>query len=592
LENPVVQNAPPADPTARLDLVTLEVIRSQLNTIGDEMAVRLMKAAMSGVVRDIMDFSTAICDPTGRMITQGLSLPIHLGSIPGAMNAVLARFGDTLVDGDVVILNDPYHGGMHLPDIFMFWPISLDDRRLGYSVIVAHQTDIGGRVPGGSAADSTEIFQEGLRLPPVKLYHAGHVDEDLLSIIRLNVRVPDVVNGDLEAQLAGCKRAGDEFRRLAATYGPDELMRYIEAILDHSEAVTRAAIASWPDGVYEFEDFEDHDGLTETLVPIRVRVEIRGDEIDVDFAGTSPQVAGSINATPGSTVGAVYTCIRALIGEDIANNDGCARPITIRIPEGSVLNAKPPAGCAARGVVVFRTIDAVFGALAQALPDKVPAANEGGTTGLRIGGYYADGRPYQINDIICGSWGARPTLDGLDGVSNFAGNIACRPIEILEAEDPVRVTRFEYAPDSGGAGTFRGGLALQRGLEFLGDRARLQVRTHRRAVPPYGLHGGAAGTPSMTYRIETDGTTELLPTKITTWITGGQRLLHQTAGGGGIGDPLGRDPVEVAADVHEERLSAQYARDVYRVEVRADGSVDEAATAALRSAPSGPTVAS
>jgi N-methylhydantoinase B len=511
-----------------MDLITQELIKSQLSTIADEIAIRLMRTAISGVIRDILDFSTALCDRHGRMITQGFSLPVHLGSIGDAIQAVIDRFGDNLNPGDVVILNDPFHGGMHLPDVFMVRPMFVDRQLVGYAVVVAHQADIGGRVPGGSAADSTEIFQEGLRLPPTRWYRDGELVEDINELIRLNVRLPDTVTSDLGAQLAGCLNAEIEFARLVRRYGLAELERYIDGILDYSELMCRTAIAEWPDGVYEFTDYEDHDGLSETSVKISVKVTIAGDSIHFDFAGTNPQVAGAINATPASVKGAVYTCVRSLIGYDIANNGGYVRPISLSIPLGSVLNAQAPAACAARGVVVFRTIDAVLGALAQALPDKVPAANEGGTTGLRFGGY-RDGAAFQVNDIICGSWGARPYADGLDGVSNFAGNIACRPIEILEAEDPIRVTQFEYSPDSGGAGQFRGGLALIRELEYLGPRAVLQVRTHRRTIVPYGLSGGRAGSGSLTYLRTADGSEELLPTKITRPIEPGSTVRHITA---------------------------------------------------------------
>ena len=568
--------------SAPFDLITFEVLRNALAAAADEMALMVMRSARSSVVRELLDFAAALCDREGRLIAQGLSLPLHLGSIPDAIQVVRKRFGETFAPGDLIILNDPYHGGMHLPDIFMFKPIFFEERLVGFAVVVAHHADIGGRVPGGGAADSTEIFQEGLRLPPLKLHVAGVPDEAVYDLIKLNVRVPDTVMGDLGAQVAGCMAGEHGLQALMQHYGAAEFHAYVDEILDYSERVTRQEIAHWPDGDYEFTDYEDHDGRQAVLVPVKVRVEIRGDRVRFDFAGSSPQVKGAINCTPSFARSAVYIAVRSLMRTPVPNNEGCFRPIEIVLPEGSIFNPKPPAAVAARGVLGYRILDAIFGAMAKALPKQVPAAGDGGISGIRIGGYHANGGAFQFNDIICGSWGAGASGDGGEGVAHIATNISNQPVEILEAENPVRVLDYGFVSDSGGAGRHRGGLALQRHLEFAGSEAVLQVRTHRRDVPPYGLEGGEPGSTSQTY-LWRDGRETLLETKITMAIQKGDRIRHVTAGGGGFGEPLERDPQAVVVDIRNEKMTRDYAARKYGVVIPpGELHVDAGATASLR----------
>jgi N-methylhydantoinase B len=558
------------------DLITFEVLRNALAAAADEMALMVMRSARSSVVRELLDFAAALCDRDGRLIAQGLSLPLHLGSIPDAIQVVRQRFGDKIAPGDLIVLNDPFHGGMHLPDIFMFKPIFFEERLEGFAVVVAHHADIGGRVPGGGAADSTEIFQEGLRLPPLKLHVAGVPDEAVYDLIKLNVRVPDTVMGDLGAQVAGCMAGEHGLQALLQHYGADVFHGYIDEILNYSERVTRQEIAHWPDGDFEFTDYEDHDGRQAVLVPVKVRVEIRGDHVRFDFTGSSPQVKGAINCTPSFARSAVYIAVRSLMRTPVPNNEGCFRPIEIVLPEGSIFNPRPPAAFAARGVLGYRILDAIFGAMAKALPGQVPAAGDGGISGIRIGGYHASGRAFQFNDIICGSWGAGASGDGGEGLAHIATNISNQPIEILEAENPVRVIHYGFVPDTGGAGRHRGGLALERHLEFTGTEAVLQVRTHRRDVAPYGLEGGEDGSTSETY-LWRDGKESLLETKITLPIQKGDRIRHITAGGGGFGDPLERDPAAVVNDIRKEKITRDYAARKYGVVVNAGELVVDAA---------------
>lgn len=543
------------------EVLTLETIRAALGTITDEIAVRFTRSSLSPVIRDYLDFSTAICDPAGRVVVQGFSLPLHLGAIPRAVEAVLAAFPDGLGPGDVAVLNDPYRGGMHLPDIFVVCPAHAASGLVGYVVVVAHHIDIGGRVPGGSAADSREIFEEGLRLPPVLLVEGGRRNAALEAVIRANVRLPDVLAHDLAAQEAGCRAGVEALVTLADRHGP-AYHHALAEIVEHGRRGLAATLARWPAGTYTFEDVEDHDGVSDVPVPIKVTVTVSPTKVAVDFTGTSPQVRGSINSTLSFTESAAYAAIRSLCDDDIPVNAGFTSLVEVTAPEASVVNAAFPAGVAARGVIGYRIIESIFGALAGALPGRVPAAGDGGTSGLRIGGFDAAGRRFQCNDLVCGSWGAHPSHDGLEGAAGMAANVSNRPVEVLEREDPVRVLEYGFVPDTGGAGRFRGGLAIRRSLQLLAPEAVLNLRTHRNRTPPYGLEGGEPGTTSATYLIR-GGERRVLPAKATVALVAGDVVEHTTASGGGVGEPADRDRSAIAADVADGKLSAGRARDTY-----------------------------
>jgi N-methylhydantoinase B len=576
----------PAEVDRRHDPVRLEIIKNAIGSVVDEMVVTVVRIAFSSIMKDTMDLSSAFFDRHGRMVAQGLSIPLHLGSFPDAMAAVKAHFGDELHDGDVVILNDPYHGGMHLPDVFMFKPIFVAGALLGHAVIVAHHNDVGGRVAGSSAADSTEIFQEGIRLAPVKLYDRGRLNEALMDTLLLNVRVPQTVHGDLQAQLAACHIAQRGLADLVARHGAEELEASFEALLDYSERSARRAISALPGGVYRFVDHLDDDGIhPDRPVRIALALTIESDRIVADFSGTSEQVPGAINATLSFARSAVYFAVRSVLQEDLPNNDGFFRTIDVRVPLGTVLHPRPPAACAARGVTGFRVIDTVFGALAQAVPDRVRAAGEGGTTSYSLASRDAQGRLNLFREAVMGAWGAGLRWDGVDGVANPAANISNAPVEIVEHQAPVLIERYALAQDSGGAGARRGGLGVERQFRILAERATLQWRSDRRAHRPYGIVGGWPGAASSTSVWTSDGW-QTLPTKFIRTFEKGQRIRHVTAGGGGAGDPLARDPERVLDDVRQGRVSAQAALELYRVVVRPDPwQVDALATQALRDAP-------
>ena len=565
------------------DPVRLELVKNAIGSIVDEMVLTVIRIAYSSIMRDTMDLSSAFCDRQGRMIAQGLSVALHLGSIPDAMDRVREKYGETLAPGDIVVLNDPYHGGMHLPDIFMFKPVFVAERLLGYAVVVAHHNDIGGRVPGSSAADSTEIFQEGLRIPVLKLYERGSVNQTLMDLIAINVRIPDVVLGDLQAQVAACGIAERGMNELAARYGADQLERYFDELLDYSEREARRTVRSIPPGTYRFVDYLDDDGVNmDNPVKIAVAVHVEGDELTVDLEGTSPQVRGAINSTLSFAKSAVYFAVRSVMDSDAPNNAGFFRPIHVKAPLGCLVNPRPPAAVAARGISGFRLIDAMFGALAQAIPERVRAAGEGGTTSYSFGCYDADGRFSLFREAIMGAWGGGCRREGIDGIANGAANISNAPIEMVENQAPIRVERYELVPDSGGAGQWRGGMSVLRQLRFLGERATLQLRADRRRHSPYGLMGGRDGATSN--NLLDDGKSwSQLPTKFTRPLAKGQAMRHTTAGAGGYGDPRRRDPELVLADVIDGKVTPEAAERDYGVVVRkAPWRVDMEATTKMR----------
>lgn len=567
-----------------IDPIRLELMKNSIGSVVDEMVLTVVRIAYSSIMKDTMDMSSAFCDRHGRLIAQGLSLPLHLGSIPDAMQAMLEEFTDTLQPGDIVVTNDPYQGGMHLPDIFMFKPVFAGKRLLGYAVLVAHHNDMGGRVPGSSAADSTEVFQEGLQIPLLRLYSRGEPNRTLFKLIARNVRVPDTVLGDLHAQEIACHIAERGMLKLVERYGVDELERCFDALLDYSEREARRVIAAIPDGDYSYTDHLDDDGI-DPAQPVRVTVtlRVRGDELTADLAGSAPQVRGAINSTLSFAKSAVYFAVRAIMDSDAPNNAGFMRPIHVVAPEDCLFNPRRPGAVAARGVSGFRLIDATFGALAQAVPQKPRAAGEGGTTSYSIGGYDADGRFVLFREALMGAWGGGYRREGVDGVANPAANISNAPIEVVENTAPVRIERYELVADSGGAGTWRGGLAIERQLRFLGQRATFQLRSDRRRHPPFGLQSGRAGAPSNNLLEEEDGWRQL-PTKFTIGLRGGQAFRHTTAAGGGYGDPLRRDPAAVLHDVRNGKVSIEAARRDYGVDIlTSPWRIDEAATAARRS---------
>mgnify|MGYP001214898546 CR=1 FL=1 len=565
------------------DPIEFELFKNALFAVADEMALTVFRTTYSGVLKDNMDYSTALFDGAGVLVAQGLTLPGHLGSMPTAIAAVKQAFAGNIHPGDVFILNDPFRGGMHLPDVFVFKPILRGEALVAWAGTVCHHTDVGGRVPGSNASDSTEIYQEGLRIPPLKLFERGARNETLFALIETNVRVPVKVFGDLRAQLAACHIAEAAVLDLAARYGPEILARHMNELVDYAERMTRAAIRELPDGVYEFLDHIDDDGIdVGRPIPLQVTITKSGETIHADWTGSSPQVKGAINNTLSYTKSASYCAIRSILPQNIPTNEGVFRAIRVTAPPGTIANGVLPAACAARGLTGFRMVDCMFGALAKMLPDAVFAASDGGNTGVSIGGYYADRRPFIYVDFTCCAWGGRPYADGLDGNSNIYANMASQSIEVTESEQPLQITAYEFIQDAMGPGKFRGGAPFRREYRLLAEEAILQVRSDRRQFRPYGLYGGGPGRPSMNY-LNPERNDAVLPSKLTMTMRRGDLFRHEVAGAGGWGDPLLRDPALVLKDVRNEFVSEKSARADYGVVLAGNPlAVDLAATEALR----------
>ena len=572
--------------TRTIDPITFEVVRNALSSIADEMALVVMRSAYSPVVRDSMDYSTAVCDRHGQVVAQGLTLAVQLGSFPDIMTVLVREYGNDMAPGDVFIANDPYgSGGQHLPDLYVIKPIFVDGAVRGYAATMAHHSDVGGIAPGSVAMHATEIYQEGLRLPLLKLYEAGEPDRKLFRIIEKNTRSPIQVMGDLRAQLAACRIAERGLSQLVERYGAAELEAYLEELHAFAETRMRAEIARIPDGTYRFTDWIDGVGDDPEPLPIAVTVTVDGEEIALDFAGSAGQVLAAINCPMAMVRSAAYCAIRCLATDDIPNCEGYMRPVSITAPPGTILNPVEPAACAARGVIGYRVFDAIMGAIAQAVPELVIAGGEGGPTLFSVGGNH-EGEPFVLTEVLVSTWGARATRDGVEGISNPAANLSNQPVELVESELPLEVIRYGLVPDSGGAGKQRGGLASVREVRFLAERSEFTLRTDRRDHPPYGIDGGRPGGPSANTLLDRDGEHEVATMPMQSFIARKGDLFRMvSAGGGGYGNPRERDPDAVLEDVREEKVTREAARDVYGVVVTDDGTVDAAGTRALRRRP-------
>jgi N-methylhydantoinase B len=561
--------------------IEIELFKNGIFSIADEMAATIVRTAYSTVVRDNMDFSTAVTNAKGEVVAQGNTVPGHLGSIPVAIRHLLDKYGNNINPGDVLTLNDPYNGGMHLPDIFIFRPVFSDGKLIAFAASVCHHSDVGGRVPGSNAADSTEIFQEGIRIPPLKMYERGVENETLMALLHQNVRMPSQLIGDLRAQLAAARVAERRLLELCESYGTDTAVRYLSEIIDYAERMTRAAIAKLPDGTFSFQDWIDDDGVVlGESVQLKVKVDKFGDKLTVDWTGSSSQVLGAINSTMSYTQATTYCAIRCILREPVPENEGMFRAIEVIAEKGSVVNVEMPGACAARGLTGFRMLDCLFGALAQMLPDIVCAGSDGGAVGLCIGGYRPDRTPFVYVEFSTAAWGGRPTADGLDGVASLLSNICLPSVEVVEALHPIEIRTAEFVSDSGGAGLYRGGTAIRREYRLTEERATLQVRVDRALFQPYGLYGGQPGASSVNVISGPDGACKV-PGKTTLQLRRSESFSMTTGGGGGWGNPLDRDPGAVFRDFEDGFVTADAADRYYAVVIGPDG-LQAAATDALR----------
>jgi N-methylhydantoinase B len=567
---------------ARVDPVTLQIVANALASIADEMATTIFRTAHSTVVRDGMDFSAAVLDARGETVAQAVTVPFHLGSLPAAIARLLERYGGDMRPGDVFLMNDPFDGGIHLQDLFVFKPVHSGGELIAFTATTAHHGDVGGRLPGSSACDNTEIFQEGIRLPWLRLYAEGKPVEDVFKIVEANVRIPRMTLGDIAAQVAACTVAERALLTLVERHGRGRLAELMAELVDHTERVVRQEIASWPDGTASFTDFLGSDGIDPVDVPIIATVTIAGGEITVDLTESAPMVRGALNSTRSFVQACVYQAVRSALEVDVPNTSGAFRPVTVLTKPGTVCEVVMPGASSMRGVTGFRVLDAVNGALAQLVPDRVAAAGEGGNTLAIFGAERPGGERFVYYELVVGTWGATPVGDGNDGVTNPASLAANIPVEVAESEFPIRVERYGLVPDSGGPGLHRGGLAVERAWRCLTPATSLIVRSDRAAHPPYGLASGSAGASSANILVHPDGSAESLPAMFSTTVEPGDVYVHRTAGGGGFGNALERDPRLVAEDVADGKVSARAARQHYGVVVDADGVVDLAATEAMR----------
>ena len=566
-----------------IDPVTREIVKNALMSIADTMALTVVRTARSAVVKDGMDFSTALFTADGQQVAQGLTLPAHLGSMAPALEGVRRAFGDDVLPEDIFIINDPYEGGSHLPDIFVFKPIFVEGKVVAWTCAIGHQTDIGGRVAGGVVCDNTEIYQEGLILPPLKLYDQGVLNSAVWRIIEKNVRVPHKVVGDIRALLSAVKLGERDLLALIGEYGRASLIEYMNDILDTTERLTRAELAKLPQGEWEFTDYVDNDGIDLHPIAICARVKIAGGGVAIDFTGTSPQAKGSINPNFNYTKSQSYATIKCLIDPEIQSNSGFFRAFEITAPEGCFVNPQHPAPVAARGLSGFRICNAIFGAMAKAMPGKVPAAWGGGEVGLTFAGYDANRRAWIHLDLINdGPRGGGPLVDGADGLSAPIHNMANMPIETVEAEQPLLIEQYALVPDTGGPGKFRGGLAIVRDYRVLTDDTTFQLRSDRTLFVPWGIEGGKGGTPTRNY-LNPDGENRELPGKTLMKLKKGDLYRLVQASGGGYGDPLDRKLAAVVDDVRQEKMTTTHARQEYGAVIDpGDLELDLAASEALR----------
>jgi N-methylhydantoinase B len=520
-------------PKRQDDPATLAIFDALLSSVADEMGVTLGRTAHSPNIKERRDYSCAVFDAEGRLAAQAAHIPVHLGAMPSSVRAVqvLAPFAP----GDIVIFNDPYLGGTHLPDVSLISPIFAGRRILGWVASRAHHADIGGMSPG-SMPVATELYQEGVIIPPVKLYAAGRLNEGVYDLLLRNVRGPEQRRGDFDAQIAANRTGELRFRALIERYGARELRRQMSALMDYAERMMTAALARIPAGIYEFEDCLDDDGESDEPVRIHVRVTARDGRLHCDFSGSSPERAGSINAVAAVTHSAAYYVARCLLDEDVPSNDGCFRPVTLTLPEASVVSATPPHAVSAGNVETSQRItDVVLGALAQALPVVIPAASSGTMNNLTIGGLDPrSGRHYAYYETICGGAGAGPRGAGASAIHTHMTNTMNTPIEALELAYPFRIREYALRPGSGGEGKHRGGDGVVREYEFLAP-ATITLISERRRFAPYGLAGGENGRRGRSRLTRAGGEVIELPGKFTARVDPGDILTIDTPGGGGWG---------------------------------------------------------
>jgi N-methylhydantoinase B len=571
--------------TPRVDPITLGVIWGALQSIAVEVGTTVHKTAYSEQAREGQDFSVAVFDAEGRMVAQGPYSPGHMGAMSAAVrNALAAHPVETLRPGDAILLNDPLLGSGHFPDFFITQPAFHDGRLIGFAVNIVHHTDVGGSRPGSQGVEGIfDYFQEGLRIPPTKVWTEYQEQEGVVGIIAANTRTPDKVLGDLRAQRSALRVGELRLVELVERYGHATLAAAMDEIIARSEASVRAALREIPDGAYTFEDFLDDYGPGTDPLRVAVTVTVAGDGIAIDYEGSSPQTASGMNSYINYTRSYSYAAVKCLTDPFGPMNEGALRPVTVTAPEGSFLNPRPPAGGGPRAIICYRTFEAVLGALAPALPERVAAAASHFANPTFGGWDRARGRRFVAYELVLSGTGARATRDGCEGMS-WAFNASNIPVEAQEAAQPIVVERFGFMADSAGAGTFRGGCGIRRDLRFLADEGKLTNLSERHRFAPWGVFGGASGRLARTV-INPGPGEQAVNGKQSREFAYGDVISFQQSGAGGYGDPLARDPARVLDDVLDDYVSIEAARDQYGVVITGAGfdvRVDDAETQALR----------
>jgi N-methylhydantoinase B len=517
------------------DPTRLEIFKNIFHSIAEEMGAVLRRSAFSPNIKERRDYSCAVYDAHGDVLAMGDHMPVHLGSMPASVAA--ARSVLRLEPGDIALLNDPFAGGTHLPDLTMVMPVHLQNKTLPsfYVANRAHHADIGGAF-AGSMGPAREIFEEGLRIPPVHLFRRGEVNRDVMSLILANVRTPEEREGDLAAQIAACTTGHRRLLEVVQKYGERELHTYGNFLLEYSESVMKSALRLLKPGIYKAEDFLDGDGVKSSPLKIRVRIRINRDRAEVDFSGSAPQCAGNVNAVEAISISAVYYVFRCLLTEDVPATSGLIRPIRVIAPAGTVVNAKPPTAVAGGNVETSqRMVDTLFRALSKAAPSRIPAASQGTMNNFTLGGRDPrnNNAPFAYYETIAGGMGARPSLDGISAIHTHMTNSWNTPIEVFEQTYPVRVRSYSIRQNSGGAGKFRGGDGIVREIELL-THTQVSILSDRRGRGPYGLNRGLEGKPGKNELVR-NGKTTPLPGKCAFNANAGDILRIETPGGGGWG---------------------------------------------------------
>jgi len=557
--------------TLKTDPARFEVVKNALYSAAEEMKIVLAKTAYSPLLKVAGDYSCGIFDIAGNMVAQGPDLPIHLGSMPDAVRAIVRAFPDA-APGDVFIHNDPYDGGSHLPDVNVVAPAFHDGRLLGFGCVRAHWPDIGSASPGSYGA-VTEIYGEGLRLPPIRLYRDGKPDPAIEAIIFANVRTPTERLGDLRAQVAANWRAAQRLSELATKYGVDTLLEIMQEVLDYSETMMRAALRALPDGEAEFTDICDGDGVIgvgeseDATFKVHLKITKLGDTIVADFTGSDPAVAGPMNAPLTVTASGVFCALKMIADPKslIPPNSGCWRPVTVTAPPGSVVHAQHPSPVVyANHEMSHRVADMVMAALFAITPRTVMAGSQGTSAVMTFGGVdYRTGERFVSYESVKGGFGARPNKDGINAVASTVSNMSNTPIEILEMSFPLRVEEYALVPDSGGAGRYRGGLGVRRVWRVLENQSQASVCCERTVTPPFGLDGGHAGAPATIALTAPNTNARKLTSKGGFLAPAGSLVTMEAPGSGGYGDPMDRDPAALSEDLLDGYVTLAEARRIY-----------------------------